>query len=59
MVDLNNLIDPTLGITLTEAAGINDHGQIMTNGEGAYSGVHAFLLIPVPEPGTTALFGIL
>ena len=55
MVDLNTLIDPTLGITLTGAVDINNSGQIVANGNYASPGVHAFLLTPVPEPGTTAL----
>ena len=50
MMDLNDLIDPSLGITLTEATGINDHGQIVANG-----GLDAYLLTPIPEPSTTAL----
>ena len=50
MTDLNDLIDPSLGITLTEATGINDHGQIVANG-----GLDAYLLTPIPEPSTTAL----
>lgn len=53
MVDLNGLIDPTLGITLTDATGINDHGHIVANG-----GSHAYLLTPVPEPSTWALLSI-
>lgn len=52
MVDLNTLIDPNLQITLAEARGINDLGQIVVNGNG-----HAYLLTPVPEPGTWVLLG--
>jgi probable HAF family extracellular repeat protein len=59
MVDLNNLIDPALGITLTGASDINNYGQIVANGEeGTSPGVHAFLLTPVPEPHTRAALGI-
>ena len=57
MRNLNDLIDPTLGITLTDARAINDKGQIVAN-SGASSGV--YLLTPtstVPEPSTWALFG--
>jgi len=32
MMDLNDLIDPALGIMLFEARGIHDHGQIVVNG---------------------------
>ncbi|MBV8706795.1 MAG: PEP-CTERM sorting domain-containing protein [Acidobacteriaceae bacterium] len=51
--DLNNLTDPALGITLTSANAINDHGQTLAN-----SLFSAYLLTPVPEPGTLALFGV-
>ena len=51
MADLNNLIDPALGIILTDADGINDQGQIVANSES-----RAYLLTPVPEPSTLALF---
>jgi probable HAF family extracellular repeat protein len=45
MVDLNTLIDPTLGWVLTTAAGINDAGQIV--GSGVINGQsHAFLMTP-------------
>ena len=54
MVDLNNLIDPNLQTTLADATGINDHGQIVANGNNG----HAYLLTPVPEPGTLALLGL-
>lgn len=50
MMNLNDLIDPTLGITLEEAEGINDNGQIAASGAG-----HAYLLTPVPEPATWML----
>lgn len=39
--DLNNLVPPGSGFTLTDATGINDKGQIVVNGSG-----HAFLLTP-------------
>ena len=32
MTDLNNSIDPALGIMLTGANGINDNGQIVARG---------------------------
>ncbi len=39
ITDLNNLIDPSLGLTLTDALQINDNGQILawandSNGSG-------------------------
>lgn len=59
-IDLNTLIPPNTGWTLTNAFAINDAGQIV--GEGivrASYGVwtHAFLLTPVetPEPSTLAV----
>lgn len=62
MVDLNGLIDPALGITLTEARGINDEGQIVANGVPSIGSplTRPFLLTPisaVPEPSTWALLG--
>jgi probable HAF family extracellular repeat protein len=46
MTDLNALIDPGLGWTLTSASGINDWGQII--GEGIIDGQpHGFLLTPI------------
>ena len=64
--DLNDLIDPRLGIVLTQAEDINDKGQIVAQGfRNGISG--AFILSPagisVPEPSTWASlmtgFGIL
>ncbi len=52
MLDLNDLVDPaTHFIDLSLAEGINDKGQMIANDGG-----HAYLLTPVPEPGTLALF---
>ncbi len=48
MQDLNDLIDPALKITLTSATGINSSGQIVANAGNSA----AYLLTPVPEPGT-------
>ena len=63
MLDLNNLIDPALHLTLTEATAINDEGQIVANlnynlGENPPPH-HAYLLTPiaVPEPGTFTVVG--
>jgi probable HAF family extracellular repeat protein len=59
MYDLNALIaptDPLYGVvTLNQARGINDSGQIVANGGGL-----AYLLTPisdVPEPAALALLG--
>ena len=57
MYDLNDGIDPALKRTLGSAYGINDHGQIVANGFNGSSN-HAYLLTPVPEPSTVALFGM-
>lgn len=51
---LNDLIDPTLRITLSDGWGINDNGQILasgysTSGDGLDG---AYLLTPVPEPSS-------
>ncbi len=48
MQDLNSLIDPALNLTLTNATAINSSGDIVADG---YDN-HAYLLTPVPEPGT-------
>jgi probable HAF family extracellular repeat protein len=50
MLDLNTLIDPLSGWELTDAAGINDAGQI--TGQGLINGeYHAYLLTPIQVPG--------
>ena len=50
MVDLNTLIDPLSGWVLSDAADINDAGQI--TGQGLIGGqYHAYLLTPVQIPG--------
>jgi probable HAF family extracellular repeat protein len=54
MVDLNSLIDPSLGWELFDATAINDAGTI--TGYGNVNGQeHAFLLVPVPEPASALL----
>jgi probable HAF family extracellular repeat protein len=60
MTDLNDLIDPALHVTLSDAFGINDQGQIIarSGGVGPSVGGRAYLLTPVPEPGTLALCGL-
>jgi PEP-CTERM motif len=54
-INLNNLVqNPIAGFTLVEAFGVNDNGWIV--GYGTLNGNdQAFVLVPVPEPGTMAL----
>jgi hypothetical protein len=54
MTDLNDLIDPSAGIVLKYARGINDTGQIVATGVNAM-GARAILLTPIPEPGGALL----
>lgn len=59
--DLNDLIDPSLGIYLRSAKDINDTGQILVNGQisiDGYTRDRAFLLIPqaVVPVGPAGLF---
>jgi len=58
MEDLNDWLDPALGLTLSVATGINDSGQIVANGVSSSGKSRAYLLTPVPEPGTWALCGV-
>jgi probable HAF family extracellular repeat protein len=57
MIDLNDMVEPSLGWTLTNAIDINNAGQIVGYGTLAGVGTRAFLLTPpaVPEPGSLAL----
>lgn len=55
-VDVNTLIDPALGWTVTRLLDVNDSGVIV--GEGYINGEErAVILTPVPEGGT-AVFGV-
>lgn len=56
MTNLNDLIPSASGWALTQATGINEHGQIVGWGTNSLGQAHAFLLTPVPEPETTVLF---
>jgi hypothetical protein len=49
-IDLNELIDPNLGWTLTIAYQINDNGWIVGYGTNPEGDIRAFLLTPVLEP---------
>ena len=52
MLDLNELIDPASGWTLTYASGINELGLIVGQGDNPDGESHAFLLTPIDRsPG--------
>ena len=55
MTDLNSLIDPASGWTLSEATAISENGQICGIGTDPAGQEGAFLLTPVPEPSALAL----
>jgi probable HAF family extracellular repeat protein len=44
--DLNTLIDPSSGWTLSHASGLNDRGLIVGSGQNSSFQTHAFLLTP-------------
>jgi len=52
MTDLNSLVKLENGTFLYDANGINDRGQIIANASDG----HSYLLTPVPEPETYAMF---
>lgn len=56
VVGIASLVDPALQMTFSEALDINNRGQILVMGWTATdTRPTAFLLTPVPEPGTLAL----
>jgi probable HAF family extracellular repeat protein len=55
MMNLNDLIDPSLGWTLEDAHAINELGQIAGWGVTPSGAEHAFLLTQVPEPTISQL----
>lgn len=55
-IDLNSLIDPSLGWILTDAYDINNNGWIVGQGINPDGDEHAFLLIP--EPISAVMFGL-
>jgi uncharacterized membrane protein len=56
-IDLQDLIDPTLGWDLQGALSINESGQIV--GYGNIGGEQrAFLLTPIPEPASSSVLGL-
>jgi probable HAF family extracellular repeat protein len=56
MYDLNDLVTLTNGWVLYQAKGINDLGQIVGIADDGFGNGRAFLLTPIPEPSTYALF---
>lgn len=57
-IDLNDLIDPIPGWTLTEACSINNNGWIVGTMYDSSQNYHAYLLTPIPEPTTVLLLGL-
>ena len=58
MIDVNTLLPDNSGWVLRDAQGINDRGQIV--GFGNIGGEqHAYLLSPVPEASTIAIYGLI
>jgi probable HAF family extracellular repeat protein len=63
MQDLNLLIPPLSGITLTSAVGIDSAGEIVAFGSDASGQTNEYLLTPlespVPEPSSLAVFTVM
>ncbi|NIA16320.1 MAG: PEP-CTERM sorting domain-containing protein [Nitrospiraceae bacterium] len=57
MQDLNDLIAPDSGWLLQRATSISDTGYIVGQGDGPGDS-NAFLLVPIPEPGTLGLLAV-
>jgi uncharacterized membrane protein len=57
-IDLNDLIDPALGWTLTMASSVNNNGWIVGTMYDSNHDYHAYLLTPVPEPTTLLLLAL-
>jgi probable HAF family extracellular repeat protein len=49
IMDLNTLVSPSSGVTITSALEINDRGEIAASGFLSNGDVHALLLIPCDE----------
>jgi probable HAF family extracellular repeat protein len=61
LVNLNMLLPPESHWKLSDAAGINNKGQIVGMGANPEGHLHAFLLTPTaeaPEPSSLALLGL-
>lgn len=54
MLDLNDMLQPGSGWTLTSAMGINAHQQVIALGYNAVGEYRAVLLTPMPEPSAMA-----
>ena len=54
-VDLNSLLEPGTGWVLYHAEGISNAGHIVGYGRERGGAERAFMLVPVPEPGSAAL----
>ena len=55
--DLNNMLDSSgTGWTLKGCRDINNAGQIVGGGISPHGSQHGYLLTPIPEPSTLALF---
>lgn len=60
MQDLNDLLDASgTGWQLTHPYDINDRGQIVGFGTNPAGLSHAFVLTPIPEPSTLAIWSLL
>src|SRR5262249_25416275 len=62
-VDLNSLVDPSIGVSLEAAGDVNDLGQILATAhitDSMFNRIEvSYLLTPVPEPGAIiCLLGI-
>jgi probable HAF family extracellular repeat protein len=58
MIDLNTLVPTDSSWILEAANGINDNGQIVGYGTNPSGQTDAYLLTPVPEPGTGAFLAL-
>lgn len=55
MRDINDFVDPSTGIVISDVRGINDNGEIVGIGTKNGNIFNAFVLIPVPEPSSLFL----
>jgi len=56
MFDINDMLQPGSGWTLTSAMGINAHRQVIALGYNSVGEYRAVLLTPMPEPSSIAAF---
>jgi probable HAF family extracellular repeat protein len=57
MVDLNSLVLPLPGMTITAGVAINNRGDILAEGTSDGGDPRLLLLVPVPEPSSVMVFG--